>query len=90
MAEKSQAEIDEKIKNAAAQVKVGGKYYHYKSSEKHYEVIGIGIIESTEEPAIIYKPLYIENGPLWIRTLAEFTSSVEWEGEIRKRFTPID
>lgn len=62
-----------------------GIYEHYKGGR--YEVIGIGLIEATEEPAVIYKALY-ENSlsEYWIRSVPSFLETVEVDGKTVPRF----
>ncbi len=64
---------------------IPGTYEHYKGNR--YEVLGIGLIESTEEPVVIYKPLY--DDPMtdfWVRPVSEFEEFVEREGQSVPRF----
>ncbi|HEX3095710.1 MAG TPA: DUF1653 domain-containing protein [Patescibacteria group bacterium] len=62
-----------------------GIYEHYKGGE--YEVIAEGLIESTEEPAVIYKALYAHPKSLyWVRSVTSFEEQVEWGGETVPRF----
>lgn len=60
-----------------------GRYRHYKGQD--YEVIGVALHSETEEPHVLYRPLYGE-GRLWIRPLAMFTESVNVDGVIQPRF----
>lgn len=64
-----------------------GKYRHYK--QKEYEVIGVAKLESTQEDMVVYKPLYPNEYPLWVRPLAVFTENVEVDGKIIPRFEYI-
>ncbi len=62
-----------------------GIYAHYKHpAEGRYEVIGVGILESTEGVCVVYKR--VKTGWLWVRTLEDFTAEVEVDGKKRKRF----
>lgn len=63
-----------------------GRYRHYKGGE--YEVIGVGHHSETEEPLVIYRALYGEQG-LWVRPLVMFTEWLEIEGVTRPRFELI-
>ncbi len=62
-----------------------GIYEHYKG--KQYRVIGVALMEATEEPVVIYEALY-ENAlsRLWVRSLDEFTEEVMFRGELKPRF----
>ena len=60
-----------------------GRYRHYKGQD--YEVIGVALHSETEEPHVLYRPLYGE-GALWIRPLAMFVESVSVDGVVQPRF----
>ena len=60
-----------------------GRYRHYKGRD--YEVIGVALHSETEEPHVLYRPLYGE-GRLWIRPLAMFVESVSVDGVVQPRF----
>lgn len=66
-----------------------GKYQHYKGGE--YEVLLNGLDENTETPVVIYKALY-ENpkSEIWVRTEADFLTTIEADGKTVSRFTKID
>jgi|GEM_PF-1088044 hypothetical protein len=63
-----------------------GIYVHYKSNNLCYEVIGCGLDSESEEPVVIYKPLYKSNVPYWVRPYKMFISEVEIEGKKVPRF----
>ena len=60
-----------------------GIYQHFKGNR--YEVIGVASHSETQEPLVVYRPLYGEGG-LWVRPLAMFTETVEREGRVQPRF----
>ena len=60
-----------------------GRYRHYKGN--NYEVIGVARHSETEEPLVVYRPLY-GAGDLWVRPLAMFVESVQLNGETVPRF----
>ena len=60
-----------------------GKYRHFKG--QFYEVIGVARHSETEEPFVVYRPLYGERG-LWVRPLSMFDESIEKDGRHVKRF----
>ena len=65
-----------------------GVYKHYKGGE--YEVIANGLLENTEEPAVVYKALYDNpKSEVWIRTEADFLATVEHSGQQVPRFTKL-
>lgn len=55
-----------------------GIYYHFKSPDKLYEVIGTAFHTETEEDMVVYKPLY-ENAiaPLVVRPASMFLEEVD-------------
>lgn len=61
-----------------------GRYRHYKGN--YYEVIGTARHSETEEPYVVYRPLYGEGG-LWIRPEAMFEENVTVEGREVPRFS---
>ena len=63
-----------------------GRYRHYKGGE--YEVIGVARHSETHEPLVVYRPLYNETG-WWVRPHAMFFESIEVDGRVQPRFTPI-
>lgn len=66
-----------------------GKYRHYKGGE--YEVIANGLLESTEQPVVIYKALYPnDKSEIWVRAEAGFTVVVEHDGQSQPRFQKLD
>ena len=60
-----------------------GRYRHYKGNE--YEVIGEARHSETEEPFVVYRALYGEQG-LWIRPRAMFLEPVMVDGRPFPRF----
>jgi hypothetical protein len=64
-----------------------GRYRHYKGGE--YEVIGIARHSETNEPLVVYRPLYNARG-WWVRPHAMFFESVETDGVWQPRFTRLD
>jgi hypothetical protein len=69
--------------------KPGEKYCHYKGD--HYEVVLLALHSNDDEWMVIYKPLY-ENpdAPYFTRPLREWDESVEWCGQLMRRFVHID
>lgn len=61
-----------------------GKYRHYKGN--YYQVIGTARHSETEEPMVVYRPLYGEMG-LWVRPLVMFEETVTVNGEQVPRFS---
>ncbi len=66
-----------------------GIYQHFKGNK--YRVIGVGLIEATETPAVVYEALYDnDKSKLWIRPVEEFESTVEVGGKTVARFKRLD
>ena len=63
-----------------------GVYRHYKGGE--YEVIGVARHSETNEPLVVYRPLYNATG-WWVRPRAMFFETVDVDGERRARFEKI-
>lgn len=60
-----------------------GRYRHFKGN--FYEVVGVALSSETQEPFVVYRALYGEQG-LWIRPLAMFEETVERDGKQFRRF----
>ena len=63
-----------------------GRYRHYKGGE--YEVIGVARHSETNEPMVVYRPLYNSTG-WWVRPHAMFFATVVIDGALRLRFEPV-
>ena len=64
-----------------------GRYRHYKGGE--YEVVGVARHSETLEPMVLYRPLYNDTG-LWVRPYPMFFGDVEVDGQMVRRFAPLD
>lgn len=60
-----------------------GIYQHYKGGL--YRVYEVATHSETEEPLVVYRPLYGE-GKLWVRPLSMFTETVLVDGKHQPRF----
>lgn len=63
-----------------------GRYRHYKGGD--YEVIGVARHSETQEPLVVYRPLYDDSG-WWVRPHAMFFGTVEIDGRSVPRFAPM-
>ena len=63
-----------------------GRYRHYKGGE--YQVIAVARHSETQEPLVVYRPLYGEGG-WWVRPHAMFFEQVEVDGVRQPRFARI-
>ena len=64
-----------------------GRYRHFKGGE--YRVIGVARHSETDEPLVVYTPLYDSSG-LWVRPLSMFLETVERDGKRIARFSLVD
>ena len=69
------------------QIKIGGKYSHFKGNE--YEVIGLAKHSETLEQMVVYRQLYGDGG-VWVRPADMWNDTVERDGQTYVRFTLID
>jgi len=60
-----------------------GRYRHYKGN--FYQVIGVARHSETEEPMVVYRQLYGDQG-LWVRPLEMFLETVLVQGRCVARF----
>ena len=60
-----------------------GRYRHYKGGE--YELLGVVRHSETQEPLVLYRPLYNESG-LWVRPHAMLFETVNIDGQVKPRF----
>jgi hypothetical protein len=63
-----------------------GHYRHYKGGA--YEVIGVARHSETNEPLVVYRPLYNAGG-WWVRPHAMFFETVTIDGVAQPRFMRI-
>lgn len=87
-AHKPQPKLAQEIANAKSIITVGTQYWHYKSRDNVYNVIGLGFLESNEELCVIYQAQYGEK-LTFIRPLNVWQESVEWQGKTVPRFNKI-
>lgn len=64
-----------------------GRYRHFKG--KDYGVIAIARYSETEEPMVVYKALYGEQG-IWVRPASMWNETVERDGKTYHRFYRLD
>lgn len=69
-------------------IKKGQVYRHYKG--KNYRVLGIVRHSESLEELVLYDCLYDnELAKTWVRPIENFTSEIEIEGKLQKRFQLI-
>ena len=64
-----------------------GKYRHFKGKE--YEVLYIAKHSETLEPLVVYRALYGDHS-VWVRPASMWNETVERDGVVYRRFTPIE
>ena len=64
-----------------------GRYRHFKGNE--YEVLFLAKHSETQEPMVVYRALYGENG-IWVRPASMWNEIVVRDGQEYKRFKFID
>jgi hypothetical protein len=82
----SQTELSARLAKATAQVTAGARYMHYK--QQSYKVIGLALLEATDEPCVIYQAEYGDH-ITFVRPVSSWVEEVEWEGKKVKRFMEI-
>ena len=82
---KSREELKEMYNRLKDKVVVGGFYAHFKShDEKTYQVVGIGLMEDTWQPLVMYE--HVASGVRTVRTLENFLEKIEIDGAKTFRF----
>jgi len=66
---------------------VGKKYRHYKGTL--YLVIALATHSETEEPMVAYQDIEHPE-KIWVRPKQMFEETVEVDGKIVQRFTPVE
>ena len=82
------SELKTELHEAETLVHIGARYSHFKTPSSEYVVIGLGILEETEEVAVIYQSQQADNFT-FIRALSSWVEIVEHEGAHVSRFSKI-
>lgn len=82
----SEEKLARRLSEAAKIVKVGVEYKHYKN--KSYQVLGLAILEATNEICVVYQAQYGKK-LTFIRPLVNWLEKVQWKGEKLQRFSKI-
>lgn len=88
MEHKPEASLNSALKEASDLVRVGSRYTHFKNPHVTYIVIGHGILEATEEVAVIYQSQHGDN-ITFIRPLTSWLEEVDHDGKRVPRFAHI-
>lgn len=89
MPRKTHEEIEEELKIAATQVKVGGTYSHYKNPEHTYTVVSLAMQEATENICVIYRAEYGKK-LTFVRDLHSWLENPEVNGVKVPRFKLVE
>lgn len=68
-------------------LKIGNRYRHYKGNE--YEIIAFARHSENEGELVIYRDLS-DASKTWARPRVMFEETVEIEGKVVPRFTPLE
>ena len=66
-----------------------GTYRHNKKGHL-YEVLGVALQTETNEPLVIYRPLYDNEYELFARPYTMFIETVKLNGEMKPRFEKVN
>ena len=82
------SDLKKELHEAESEVHIGARYSHFKTPSSEYVVIGLGILEETEDVAVIYQSQQGDN-VTFIRPLSTWVEVVEYEGARVPRFSKI-
>jgi hypothetical protein len=92
MAHTDSTQLLDKLNLEQYNIKIGVKYYHYKSPQKHYKVLNLALLEWDEEPVVIYQSL--DDSIIWVRKVNGedgWNTPVQLEkGQIVNRFEKVE
>ena len=80
--------LQKALEEARAVVHVGARYSHFKTPTSEYIVTGLGILEATEEVAVIYQPQQGDT-VTFVRPFSSWIETVEHEGSTVPRFSKL-
>lgn len=79
MPHKEHAVIEEELRSAEKQVKIGGIYSHYKDPKHLVKVLSIGVQEATDKLCVIYQEvaggniIFVRDLDIWLEEPIEGT-----------------
>ena len=85
----SEEELVLQLEKAHKSVKVGAVYAHYRDPRSRYKVVGLAVIEATQEPGVLYQK---ETGSddlksmVWVRPISSWLDKVKVDGNLVPRF----
>ncbi len=86
---KSHDELHNQLESARQKVAVGAVYAHYKHPNQLYKVLHVAVTEWNDELCVIYQAQY-DTELIFVRPLASWLETVEWQGKSVLRFTKVD
>jgi hypothetical protein len=69
-------ELTSEVAAAAGQIAIGGVYRHYKNQHL-YEVMGFGVLEATNQIAVLYQPQGEGSNLTFVRPVSEWLEAVD-------------
>lgn len=88
----SEKELLSQLEQARLAIEIGGIYVHYRDRQTRYKVLGLGMIEATQEPAVIYQKEFGSDGlksVTWIRSVSSWLEKVSVGCTFVPRFQKI-
>ena len=86
----SEGKLLAQLEEAYANIEVGSTYAHYRGDR--YQVLGLVIIDATQEPAVLYKKLSgsdVLQSFVWVRPVQSWLESVQVESGTVPRFSKV-
>lgn len=84
----TESQLQALLKEASQKVEVGAYYAHYRNLKEPYKVLGLCLLEGTEEVAVLYQKEGKDALP-WVRALSSWQESVLVEGKAVPRFQKV-
>ncbi len=85
---RSYSELSADMAAAGGHVHIGALYRHYKNGHD-YKVLGFGVLEATNEIAVLYQPQAEGSDLTFIRPVVDWLAEVTWEGKTVQRFAEV-
>jgi hypothetical protein len=88
----SEEELLAHLKLAHKAVEIGAVYAHYRDPKSRYKVIGLSIIEATQEVGVMYQKTFGSEdlkSIVWIRPLSSWLENVSVDGKMIQRFQKV-
>jgi hypothetical protein len=85
----SENQLRSQLQQALKKVEVGALYAHYRDPHNPYKVLGLALLEDSQEVAVIYQKEHEPNTLTtlpWIRPLSSWLENVDFEGTQVPRF----